>query len=55
VVRVGCPISVRLAVQVPLSLKRLEKLAAGGVSVHLLAMAEVPLSKAPYSHAPRAL
>ncbi|KAM4572279.1 galanin peptides isoform 2-T3 [Odontesthes bonariensis] len=35
--------------------KRLVELTAGGVAVHLLVMAEVPLSKAPYPHAPWAL
>ena len=35
--------------------QKIGELIAGGVEVHLLAMAEVPLSKAPYPHAPRAL
>ena len=36
-----------------LATQRSVKLTAGGVSVHLLATAEVPLSKAPYPHGPR--
>ena len=48
-VRVDHPITGRVEVQFPLK-KRLVKLTAGGVSVHLLVMAEVPLSKAPYRH-----
>jgi len=52
VVRVGCPITGRLAVRFPpLSLKKIGK-TVGGVSVHLPVTAEVPLSKAPYPHAP---
>ena len=56
VVRVGRPITWKLAVQSPLSpLKKIGELTVGGVAVHLLVTAEVPLSKAPYPHAPRAL
>ena len=32
--------------------EKIGELTAGGVAVHLLVMAEVPLSKAPYPHAP---
>jgi len=52
VFRVGRPVTGMLEVRFPLSpLKNEWK----GVSVHLLAMAEVTLSKAPYPHAPWAL
>jgi len=56
VVRVGRPITGRLADRLSLSpLKKIGELTAGGVAVHLLATAEVPLSKAPYPHAPQVL
>ena len=49
VVRVGGPITRRLAVRFT------QKIGETGVSVHLFATAEVPLSKALYPHAPWAL
>ena len=53
---VGRPITWRLAVRFPLSLlKNIGELTAGGMAVHVLVTAEVPLSKALYPHAPRAL
>jgi len=45
------PITWRLAVRFPLSLlKKIGELTAGGVAVHLLATAGVPLIKTPYTH-----
>ena len=38
-----------------LTAQKTGELTAGGVAFHLLVTAEVPLSKAPYPHGPRAL